>query len=395
MTWLEIRPQDVWLFRDGKPFAAGEDHNAHSMFPPTPLTVQGAVRQKISVSLGVSLGQYKNASRGLISTNEAADAVVHIGKHGDLWDVGKFNMAGPFVSLRTNKDMIVPLFPTPADLLKHNKTHEFRISKPGQTLLSDLEGDYDFPEVIEDFENLPGYWMPADTFEDYLAGKVPDSTVYNEGGADHQDNDEDQDALAAYQAGKRIWHNNLVYQSDNRFGVSTNALTSFREEGQLYNVQFVRPRRGVGLLVSISDEIPANLLAGAMTIGGEQRQANAEVVKNVAIPARPTSVPKRFKVIFLTPAYFDDGWQPKNGDWSTVFGHSVTLKSAALYRPLKIGGWNSEKGSARAMHHYAAPGSVYYFETQEPFSPPDTLTQDPDGINAPALGFGQYAIGQW
>jgi CRISPR-associated protein Cmr3 len=385
MTWLEIRPQDVWLFRDGKPFSAGEDHSAHSMFPPTPLTVQGSLRQKISVSLGVSLGQYKNASRSTHSTQVAKKAVTYIGKHGALSDVGKFNMRGPFVSLRTETSL-VPLFPAPADLIRHNKTNEFRISKPNQTLLSDLEGGFQFPEVIEDYENMPSYWITADTFEQYLANTLPNNTIFNE------DSDY-QDAFTAYQYGKRIYHNKLVYQYDERFGVSTNALTSFREEGQLYQVKFVRPQHGIGLLVSVSDEIPADLLAGVMTIGGEQRQANVTLVDNIIIPSR--SISNRFKVIFLTPAYFDDGWQPKNSDWSTVFGHPVILKSAALYRPFKIGGWNSEKGIARPMHNYVAPGSVYYFETEASFSQPYALTHNPNDIKAHALGFGQYAIGQW
>lgn len=385
MTWLEIRPQDVWLFRDGKPFSAGEDHSAHSMFPPTPLTVQGALRQKISVSLGVSLWQYKNASKGKTSTKEAEQAVTYIGKHGDMLDFGKFDMRGPFVSLRTDTELM-PLFPVPADLLKHNKTHNFRFSKPGQSLSSDIGDDFSFPEIIEDYENLPGYWMTGDSLEAYLGNSVPDSNKFNEDG-------EYEDAFTAYQKGKRIWHSRLVYQSDNRFGVSTNALTSFREEGQLYQVQFVRPQPGIGLLACVNEEIPADLLKGTMTIGGEQGQATGALVENIAIPSYPIS--KRFKVIFLTPAYFDGGWQPQNGDWSSLFGYPVTLKSAVLYRPIKIGGWNSAANSARAMHNYVAAGSVYYFQSDAIFPAPESLTQDPNGMNAQALGFGQYAIGQW
>jgi len=33
---IAIRAVDVWLFRDGKPFTAGEDHIAESAFPPSP-----------------------------------------------------------------------------------------------------------------------------------------------------------------------------------------------------------------------------------------------------------------------------------------------------------------------------------------------------------------------
>ncbi|MBL8152360.1 MAG: CRISPR-associated protein Cmr3, partial [Blastocatellia bacterium] len=38
---LFIEPSDVWLFRDARPFAAGEQSRATSLFPPTPRTIQG------------------------------------------------------------------------------------------------------------------------------------------------------------------------------------------------------------------------------------------------------------------------------------------------------------------------------------------------------------------
>ena len=41
---LFIRPVDVWLFRDGRPFSAGSDHRAESLFPPYPSVIQGAIR---------------------------------------------------------------------------------------------------------------------------------------------------------------------------------------------------------------------------------------------------------------------------------------------------------------------------------------------------------------
>jgi len=387
MTWLEIRPQDVWLFRDGKPFAAGEDHSARSTFPPSPLTVQGALRQKISTSLKVSLREYKAGD-----TENAIKVIQHIGRHGELNQLGRFSQRGPFISLRTT-ERVVPLLPVPADLLKHDKKDKFYISKPGQTLHSDLNDGFQFPQVVENYENLPSYWMTDDCFNQYLDNKVPDHHVFSGDSTESNDGDR-QDALSAYQQGKRIFHPKFIYQNDDRFGVSTNALTSFREEGQLYQVQFVRPQPGIGLLVDISDAIPMNLLEGAMNIGGEQRQATATIIKNISMPFR-TMVTKRFKVIFLTPAYFDAGWQPLNGDWSSVFGHSVTLKSAVVYRPLKIGGWSNDKGSARPMHNYVAPGSVYYFETDEPFSTPYALTHHVNDMNMQALGFGQYTIGDW
>lgn len=49
---LFIRPVDVWLFRDGKPFDAASDHRARSLFPPYPSTMQGVIRSKALVHLG-------------------------------------------------------------------------------------------------------------------------------------------------------------------------------------------------------------------------------------------------------------------------------------------------------------------------------------------------------
>lgn len=391
MTWIEIRPQDVWLFRDGKPFSAGEDHSAHSIFPPTPLTVQGALRQQISVSLKVSLRDYKAAR-----TNDARKAIEYIGSHGELERLGQFTMRGPYIGLRTDKEL-VPLFPVPADLLVIENTDRriiedvliTEVEEPD--FVSDFSG-YQLPRVYEGYENLPAFWMTNVAFKAYLG----DNSTIAPSWFSPKSNKDYSDAFSAYQDGKHIWHSKLVYENDNRFGVSTNALTSFREEGQLYQVGFVRPTNGIGLLAWVDDAIPSNLLAGPMTIGGEQRQANAVVVDKLDMPTRPKEVSGRFKVIFLTPAYFDHGWQPKNDDWSALFAEqSIKLKSAILYRPLKIGGWSNAAGQARTMHNYVAPGSVYYFEADKAFKLPYALTEHPVGINAQALGFGQYAIGQW
>lgn len=396
MTWLEIQPTDVWLFRDGKPFAAGEDHLARSMFPPTPLTVQGALRQKISVSKGVSLKQYKAASKGKASTDDAKEVVGYIGEHGAMQNPGLFSMEGPFISLRTDQG-IVPLLPCPADLFKHSETNDFGITAPDTTPHhNDLGRQYSLLGVSKDWENLPDHQMTTDLFIDYLSGIVPHSSLFCR--FKNRDDDEKNKKYTAekfFRDGYRIWHQSLIYLSENRSGVSTNSLTSFREEGQLYQVQFVRPTEGIGLAVQINDKIPSDLLEGAMTIGGEQRQAVATVIDNFAIPFPPKTLPKKFKVITLTPAYFNGGWEPENGNWSAIFGAPVSLKSAALYRPLKIGGWSNAGNHARHMHNYVKPGSVYYFEAGDEISAPTVFTQNPLEIDAGRFGFGQYAISQW
>ncbi|MBV9614034.1 MAG: hypothetical protein JO031_01100, partial [Ktedonobacteraceae bacterium] len=43
-----IQPCEVLLFRTGHPFNAGENHYADTLFPPTPETLQGAIRATIA-----------------------------------------------------------------------------------------------------------------------------------------------------------------------------------------------------------------------------------------------------------------------------------------------------------------------------------------------------------
>ncbi|MCS6846435.1 MAG: type III-B CRISPR module-associated Cmr3 family protein, partial [Anaerolineae bacterium] len=52
---LFLSPVDVWLFRDGRPFDAGDDHYARSLFPPYPSVIQGAIRSHHLVVKGVDL----------------------------------------------------------------------------------------------------------------------------------------------------------------------------------------------------------------------------------------------------------------------------------------------------------------------------------------------------
>jgi CRISPR-associated protein Cmr3 len=167
----------------------------------------------------------------------------------------------------------------------------------------------------------------------------------------------------------------------------------------LYQTQYVRPTAGVSLLVDVTGKHDDTHVEGSMTIGGEQRQASNRMVQVTDFPQRPASLSGAFKVIFLTPAYFKQGWLPEAA-WKDLFGVNVELKGAALYRPQRIGGWNSAAGNGngaqRTMHNYVAPGSVYYFKTDESFEPHATLTETPPGIASAAdIGFGQVAYTTW
>lgn len=41
---LFLQPTDTFFFRDGRPFTKGEQSEGHSIFPPLPSTILGALR---------------------------------------------------------------------------------------------------------------------------------------------------------------------------------------------------------------------------------------------------------------------------------------------------------------------------------------------------------------
>ncbi|MCL6507484.1 MAG: hypothetical protein K6T59_10685, partial [Bryobacteraceae bacterium] len=102
MTRLFVEPADVWLFRDGRPFAGGEDHRAISIFPPTPYTIQGAVRSA------------KLAHSGASFTDQSTWPA-EVGRPDDY---GALTLRGPFLAKRDGTGKLVRYFPLPADVVK-------------------------------------------------------------------------------------------------------------------------------------------------------------------------------------------------------------------------------------------------------------------------------------
>ncbi|MFA0766495.1 MAG: hypothetical protein BDTLLHRC_001448, partial [Candidatus Fervidibacter sp.] len=107
---IVIRPMDVWLFRDGKPFTAGEDHIAESTFPPSPFSLQGAIRTKVLADKGVNLSEF--ASQG------QPDPEVG---YGDNY--GNLRLRGPLL-MRCKDGKWERLIPMPADVVKVGNRYE-------------------------------------------------------------------------------------------------------------------------------------------------------------------------------------------------------------------------------------------------------------------------------
>ena len=180
MTWIFIEPTDVWLFRDGRPFSAGEEHTARSLFPPTPHTLQGAIRSLILGHSEVPWHDFRTQR-----TDKAKELGRMIGwpayRKGRVEvraDLGRLKMAGPFLA-RLEEGHVVRYTPLPADVVREKKRAgryfalrparrlPFKADWPEPTLFPlwpEQEEDIEVPEEPE--------WMAETVLDNYLQGRA-------------------------------------------------------------------------------------------------------------------------------------------------------------------------------------------------------------------------------
>jgi CRISPR-associated protein Cmr3 len=331
MTTLFIQSVDVWLFRDGRPFSAGDDHRAESLFPPFPSTVYGALRSFIA------------AQKGLLSQPGAtilADT-----------DIAGLTMRGPVVTCRDASGAFTRYYPVPANGAPRAQGYQaLWPSKPeGKTSLSHRKGSS---------KNLPQHIEQANLVQ-----------VLHDPPIDSAEHKPEPGEWLSEKEFARFWgtakpivsgtKNSDLFEPEGRFGIGLEMAQHTVKEGRLYEVQFIRPNPNLGLLVEVSGAF-AWPERGVLQLGGEQRAAtfvkvNAEVVPPIVFSGKP------FAVYLVTPARFSGGWQPNNGDWSSVFGEKMDLQCVALPRYMSVGGFDLARGDHKAAYRYVPAGSVYFF----------------------------------
>ena len=349
---LFIEPVDVWLFRDGRPFTAGSDHRAQSLFPPYPSVMQGVVRSHHLVVHNIDL-----------TDRQAIEKAV-----GTATDYRNLRLRGPFVARREN-GQIVRYFPVPADavwqgdqvqaLTPQDKANEgIMTSAPTLLLLWD-DGEPEKPKG--------NHWLSQPDLKDYLRGQ--------------------RVTPAAGEA---------LFQRENRLGIGldndTRTTRQTESGGLLYEVAFIRACDGVGLEVEVQglDGWPS---VGVMRMGGEGRAGRFSLSNAPAWPQPPKPLPQRFKIYFATPTFFEEGWQPQ--DWSKFFQGNVKLVAAAVGRYQSVGGFDWAKGAHKPARRYVPAGSVYFFECQGQAALSADLTNEAITDNGAEIGFGQIFIGRW
>jgi CRISPR-associated protein Cmr3 len=347
---LFIEPVDVWMFRDGRPFDAGSDHQAASLFPPHPSVIQGVLRSHHLVVKKVDL-----------TDGAAVEAAV-----GTATAYRWYPIRGPFVA-RKEGDRVWRYHPLPADATRGGDGAEVRAAAPIDPAEHGVLTDRPTPLLLWPEGNPRKgegkLWLREDELLRYLRRERA-----------------------------RCLPARDLFRLESRFGIGRDDRVRGAAEGLLYEARYVRPADGVGLEVEVLGlaDWPDQ---GVLRMGGEGRAGAYSPSNSPGWPVPPDPLPDRFRVYLATPAYFRDGWRPQH--WGAFFEGELQLMAAAIARYEAVGGYDIARGAQKPSRRYVPAGSVYYFVCNGPVrwrrGPADTALTD-EGAE---MGYGQFLIGGW
>lgn len=354
--WFDLAPADAWFFRDGRPSNRGEDQSdLASLFPPHATTVVGALRAALARQQGW-------AGRG----PWPAEIGATLGDGFD--DLGRLAFTGPFLRKQCGAAAEL-LFPMPRHLLgkideeDDGPTFTPRSWLRPEPVACDLGDDVHLPMPPRqgDADTQPGttggdFFLTTTGMEAVIAGALPESA--------------------------QCIHRNSLFTDEPRVGIAfdeQNPQARTTGEGAIYSPSYVRLQQGVSLAVGITGLPEDWHVPGILPLGGESRLATCRELPQQAVRL-PHGEPDdqaiadtgRELLILLTPAHLTggdstdrtDGWiGPRPGEPAAGLhgGLAGSVLTAALDRPVRIGGWDFRKGP-RPLEPFVPAGSVWWLE---------------------------------
>lgn len=331
---IEIKPFDTLFFRDGKPFSMGSETWADSIFPPSPSVFYGAIR----------------TAYFSLNPNELDLANTENDPTKDF----------KIKSICFYKDNN-PCFTTPEDLgeIKKEKSKLLDLKEINNINSSIHENITHILYSNEELKKIEGGLISSNNFRNYLI---------------HSKNDFDIDYLSKY----------II--SEPKTGIKRKDETLNSDDGNLYRVGMQR-LKDISFLVDVDTGDKNINPKGFMKLGAENKIINYESKRDDELKAiSPNSLfnnilnktdTKRFKIYFMTPCIFNNGFIPSWIDPETLEGEfngiKVKLLTYSIQNPIYIGGFDVKERKSKSSNKAIPAGSVYYFETLENYKFQDIL----------------------
>ncbi len=387
MAWrtLRITPLDTLFFREPRPFTAGQQTDARSLFPPTSLTMQGMLRSLILAHHAPQALSRRGALPPDVSTV--------IGQIGGA--VGTLRLRGPWLVhgeswlLPAPLDLVMPA-EAPGVAIQEARafapTHRDRTadtcSLPGRLrALVPPVGWTEFHAV--------GGWLSWPAFRQYLEGEP-----------------------LQIERGVTWFEPSDLWVEELRPGIGIDEQRNRAKDSLLYFARPVRLQAGVSLGVEVGGlgDLSAPWKAPVFaSLGGEGK---AVVVEAATAPPPwrdyPARAAKSMKLVLTQPAWFTAGWHPSwmecEAGTATIGGRSCEWVGARVERSVRIGGWDLARRGPRPLRPFVPAGSIYYLDgvaaDQWPMIWDASITESPAGADGLSerfdqIGFGHVLAGQW
>ncbi|BCB96575.1 type III-B CRISPR module-associated protein Cmr3 [Dissulfurispira thermophila] len=359
MKRITINALDVLFLRDGKPFTMGSDTWGSGISLPYPSMIYGVLR---SLYFSHNISMLKHAAPiDELNHNDPTRNLkikgIYLKRASDLL----FPVPMDCVVLKNSRDeKLIPLMPVKAQCISNCKT---------SAVLR--------PEKGEQIESAEDGWIDKAAMEEYLNG-IYENMSYSK--------------LSDF------------VLSEAKIGIARNNKTHIAEDSMLYRVGMKR-LKDTTIVVDIDGlEIPD---AGIIKIGGEGRPASFKAIDidetSILQPAINSNKIEKIKLYIATPAIFKKGWLPQTIDdrdlEGEINGIGLKLITAAIGRPLYVGGFDIKKGP-KPMKRAVPAGSVYYFEIHGQYSNEQIINALHDKAISDReqdrqQGFGIAYVGKW
>lgn len=348
---------DSMLFRKCMPFDAGIHRRATSFFPPTPTTIQGAIRSLIISKSGINYSDWMKFIKNKSIQNNETKLIELKEKIGDNKSIGKLILKGPFIAKKIEeKNNFILYFNPPLDLVKKRKKEFGDIYK--LKLVKTEIDKYSFQynnnlknllwyDSAERVENIKEFFISEDGLIDYLLGKNLNFNSFIK--------------------------SEKVYKIERRPGIWRENRTT--KEGMLYYADYVRIYENFGLIEEIKYIDNENLEIDNndfFPFGGQSKLAKFEEItkkpfekfdKVKYVIKEKINSERRFKLIFITPTYIENNLY-LNID-NDILNLKAELITASIETPLVIGGWDYVLNEPKEATKYIPAGSVFYYKLKE------------------------------
>ncbi len=347
---LFLQPTDTFFFRDGRPFTKGEQSEGHSIFPPLPSTILGALRSAYIAEFGDLSRFYSGEMRETIGTPGSLCKAIRL--------------RGVFLA-NDRGSRLETFFPAALDLISRKDERRGNGAPPSLHRLAPRRRNFASNGTID----YPLSWSTSESIESDADGLL------------------DMGAVSRYLRGHDttllLTERATLIEREPKIGIARNRETLSSEEQMLYRIEMSRFKNNDGSYGFVADyECPQSLpQRGLLKLGGEGKcfvYRNIDIaldmdrlsshIETVKAAIQSTG---RFKLYFATPTIFQQGWLPSWLDRDTLAGAypigvaspiSLKLITAAVGKPVPVGGWDMARGEAKPTYRAVPAGSVYHFE---------------------------------